>query len=312
VRAGILITGTEVLSGIISDRNGPWLSERLREHGIDTAEIVIVGDRPEDMLNALRFMSELDLVVTSGGLGPTADDMTAEVVAGFTGRPLALDEALEERIWRILERLRSRWRNLDEDAIRASNRKQALVPDGATVLEPVGTAPGLVVPGPPTVLVLPGPPRELQPMWEMALGTPLMAELLSRAGTYEQRIMRLFGIPESEIARSLREIEADGIPIEQLEITTCLRRGELEVATVFAPDAAAAYDAFAAAVRDRHGDALFSEDGSTVDDQVAALLQGSTVAVAESCTGGLMPARLTERAGSSKNCVGPTILRQKV
>ena len=105
-----------MLSGIISDRNGPWLSERLREHGIDTAEILIVGDRPEDMLNALRFMSEHDLVVTSGGLGPTADDMTAEVVAEFTGRPLALDEALEERIWRILERLRSRWRNLDEDA----------------------------------------------------------------------------------------------------------------------------------------------------------------------------------------------------
>jgi nicotinamide-nucleotide amidase len=308
MRAGILITGTEVLSGIISDRNGPWLSERLREHGIDTAEIVIVGDRPEDMLNALRFMSELDLVVTSGGLGPTADDMTAEVVAGFTGRPLALDEELEERIWRILERLRSRWRNLDEDAIRASNRKQALVPDGATVLEPVGTAPGLVVPGPPTVLVLPGPPRELQPMWEMALETPLMAELLGRAGTYEQRIMRLFGIPESEIARSLREIEADGIPIERLEITTCLRRGEIEIATVFEPPAAGVYDQFEAAIRGRHADTLFSEDGSTVDDQVIGLLAGRTVAVAESCTGGLMSARLTERAGSSEYMLGGAVV----
>jgi nicotinamide-nucleotide amidase len=308
MRAGILITGTEVLSGIISDRNGPWLSERLREHGIDTAEIVIVGDRPEDMLNALRFMAELDLVVTSGGLGPTADDMTAEVVAGFTGRPLALDEELEERIWRILERLRSRWRNLDEDAIRASNRKQALVPDGATVLEPVGTAPGLVVPGPPTVLVLPGPPRELQPMWEMALGTPLMAELLSRAGTYEQRIMRLFGIPESEIARSLREIEADGIPIERLEITTCLRRGEIEIATVFEPPASPVYDEFEAAIRARHADTLFSEDGSTVDDQVVGLLAGRTVAVAESCTGGLMSARLTERAGSSEYMLGGAVV----
>jgi len=308
MRAGILITGTEVLSGIISDRNGPWLSERLREHGIDTAEIVIVGDRPEDMLNALRFMAELDLVVTSGGLGPTADDMTAEVVAGFTGRPLALDEELEERIWRILERLRSRWRNLDEDAIRASNRKQALVPDGATVLEPVGTAPGLVVPGPPTVLVLPGPPRELQPMWEMALETPLMAELLARAGTYEQRIMRLFGIPESEIARSLREIEADGIPIERLEITTCLRRGEIEIATVFEPPAAGVYDQFEGAIRERHADTLFSEDGSTVDDQVIGLLAGRTVAVAESCTGGLMSARLTERAGSSEYMLGGAVV----
>jgi competence/damage-inducible protein CinA-like protein len=307
VRAGILITGTEVLSGIISDRNGPWLSERLREHGIDPAEIVIVGDRREDMLAALRFMGELDLVVTSGGLGPTADDLTAEIVADFTGRPLALDGALEERIWRILERLRSRWRNLDEDAIRASNRKQALVPEGATVLEPVGTAPGLVVPGPPLVLVLPGPPRELQPMWEAALETEPMRELLARAGTYEQRIMRLFGIPESEIARSLREIEADGVPIEQLEITTCLRRGEIEIATVFEPPAAAVYDAFEAAIRERHADTLFSDDGSTIDDQVIALLAGRTVAVAESCTGGLMSARLTDRGGSSEYMLGGVV-----
>jgi nicotinamide-nucleotide amidase len=308
VRAGILITGTEVLSGIISDRNGPWLSERLREHGIEVADIVIVADRRADMLAALRFMADFDLVITSGGLGPTADDLTAEVVAEFSGRELRLDEALEERIWKILERLRSRWRNLDEDAIRASNRKQALVPEGATVLEPVGTAPGLVVPGPPVVLVLPGPPRELQPMWETALETPLMAELLSRAGVYEQRIMRLFGIPESEIARSLREIEAEGIPIEQLEITTCLRRGEIEIATVFEPPAAPVYAEFEAAIRERHADTLYSEDGSTVDDQVIALLDGHTVAVAESCTGGLMSARLTDRAGSSEYMLGGAVV----
>jgi nicotinamide-nucleotide amidase len=308
VRAGILITGTEVLSGIIADRNGPWLSERLRERGVEVAEIVVVADRRDDMLAALRFMSRLDLVVTSGGLGPTADDLTAEVVADFTGRPLALDSELEARIWTILERMRSRWRNLDEDAIRASNRKQALVPDGATVLEPVGTAPGLVVPGAPTVVVLPGPPRELQPMWEVALETPALAEVLERAGTYEQRILRLFGIPESEIARSLREIEAAGVPIEQLEITTCLRRGEIEIATVFEPRAAEVYDAFEDAIRARHRDTLFSDDGSTVDDQVISALAGRTVAVAESCTGGLMSARLTERAGSSDYMLGGLVV----
>jgi nicotinamide-nucleotide amidase len=307
VRAGILITGTEVLSGIISDRNGPWLSERLREHGIDVAEIVVVGDRREDMLDALRFMRGFVLVVTSGGLGPTADDLTAEVVAEFAGRELLLDEALEERIWRILERLRSRWRNLDEAAMRASNRKQALVPEGATILEPVGTAPGLVVPGSPVVLVLPGPPRELQPMWATALETEVMRSVLERAGVYEQRIMRLFGIPESEIARSLREIEADGVPIEQLEITTCLRRGEIEIATVFEPPAAPVYDAFEAAIRARHADTLFSDDGSTIDDQVIELLAGRTVAVAESCTGGLMSARLTDRGGSSEYMLGGVV-----
>jgi nicotinamide-nucleotide amidase len=309
VRAGILITGTEVLSGIISDRNGPWLSERLRERGVEVANIVIVADRRGDMRAALDFMAAegLDLVVTSGGLGPTADDLTAEVVADFAGRPLALDAALEERIWAILERLRRRWRNLDEDAMRASNRKQALVPAGATVLEPVGTAPGLVVPGSPTVLVLPGPPRELQPMWATALETGVMSALLERAGTYEQRIMRLFGIPESEIARSLREIERDGVPLERLEITTCLRRGEIEIATVFEPGAAADYDEFEAAIREQHGETLYSLDGSTVDDQVIALLEDRTVAVAESCTGGLMSARLTERGGSSEYMLGGVV-----
>ena len=313
MRAGILITGTEVLSGIISDRNGPWLSERLRERGVQVAHILIVADRPVDMRAGLDFMASesMDLVVTSGGLGPTADDMTADVVADFAGRPLVLDAALEERIWTILERLRSRWRHLDEDAMRASNRKQALVPEGATVLEPVGTAPGLVVPpredGGPTVLVLPGPPSELQPMWKTALETPALARVLERAGTYEQRIMRLFGIPESEIARSLREIEREGVPLETLEITTCLRRGEIEIATVFEPPFAGVYEAFEAAIREHHGDTLFSLDGSTVDDQVVALLEGRTVAVAESCTGGLMAARLTDRGGSSAYMLGGVV-----
>src|SRR3954469_24513777 len=176
-RAGIVITGNEVLNGVISDRNGPWLSERLREIGVQLAHIEIVGDRPEDMLAALRFMASegLDLVVTSGGLGPTADDLTAEVVGRFQGREMLLDDALEERIWAILEPLMSRWPGLDPEALRISNRKQAIVPEGATILEPVGTAPGLVVPpsgdSGPTVVVLPGPPRELQPMWEDARTT---------------------------------------------------------------------------------------------------------------------------------------------
>jgi competence/damage-inducible protein CinA-like protein len=313
-RAGIVVTGTEVLSGIISDRNGPWLSERLRERGLQLAHTMIVADRPADLRAALDFLAGqgVDLIVTSGGLGPTADDLTAEVVAEFAGRPLVLDEALEGRIRAILERLRGRWRNLDEAAIRAGNRKQALVPRGATVLEPVGTAPGLVVPPPdgaerPAVLVLPGPPRELQPMWGAALDTPALRTVLARAGAYERRILRLFGIPESEIARSLREIEAGGADLDGLEITTCLRRGELEIATVFEPAAAREYERFEAAIVARHGDTLFSLDGSTIDEQVAALLLGPpvrTIAVAESCTGGLMAGRLTARAGSSEYVLG--------
>ena len=305
LRAGIVVTGTEVLSGIIADRNGPWLSERLRELGVELAQIVVVADRPDDVHAALEFLAGCDLVITSGGLGPTADDLTAEVVAGFAGREMVLDEALEERIWAILSALRARWRNLDADAIRAANRKQAMVPLGAAVLEPVGTAPGLVVPprngrSGPVVVVLPGPPRELQPMWEAALATEEMRALLGETPALEQRIVRLFGIPESEIARTLRAIEAeDGLDLGALEITTCLRRGEIEIATVFEPGAVDVYERFFAAVQARHADTLFSVDGATIDEQVASLLEGRSIAVAESCTGGLMAGRLTDLAGSS-------------
>jgi nicotinamide-nucleotide amidase len=323
VRAGIVVTGTEVLSGIIADRNGPWLSERLRERGVELAHILIVADRPADVRAALDFLAAegMDLIVTSGGLGPTADDLTAEVVGAFAGRPMVLDEALEERILAILRRSRARtqptssagtgWGNYSDEAMRAGNRKQAIVPEGATILEPVGTAPGLVVPhahGGPTVLVLPGPPGELQPMWETAVQTAPVRAVLDRAGVLVQRILRLYGVPESEIARSLLAIEAGGVALDRLEITTCLRRGEIEIATVFAPEAEPDYRAFAAAIRERHGDTLFSEDGATIDEQVARLLAGRTIAVAESCTGGLMAGRLTDRAGSSAYVLGGVVV----
>ena len=313
VRAGILITGTEVLTGIISDRNGPWLSERLAEIGVDAAMIQIVGDRPDDLLAALRFMADerMALIVTSGGLGPTADDLTAEIVGEFSGREMVLDPRLEERIAEILRPMMARWPGLDADAIRASNRKQAVIPRGATVLDPVGTAPGLVVPpangSGPTVVVLPGPPRELQPMWGMARATDAFASAVAGATVYENGILRLFGIPESEIANTLRAGEAAGLALDQLEITTCLRRGEIEVATRYEPPAADVYRDFAAFIRQRHADTLFSEDGSTIDEQVASLLDGRTIAVAESCTGGLLAARLTDRAGSSAYFLGGVV-----
>jgi competence/damage-inducible protein CinA-like protein len=313
IRAGILITGTEVLTGIISDRNGPWLSERLAEIGVDAAVIQIVGDRPGDLLAALRFMADqgMALIVTSGGLGPTADDLTADIVGEFSGREMILDERLEERIAEILRPMMKRWPGLDADAIRASNRKQAVIPRGATVLDPVGTAPGLVVPpaqgSGPTVVVLPGPPRELQPMWHMARATDAFAAAVAGATVYENGILRLFGIPESEIANTLRAGEADGLPLDQLEITTCLRRGEIEVSTRYEPRAADVYRRFVEFIRDRHSDTLFSDDGSTIDEQVSSLLEGRSLAVAESCTGGLMAARLTDRPGSSAYFLGGVV-----
>jgi nicotinamide-nucleotide amidase len=319
-RAGIVVTGTEVLTGRVVDRNGPWIADRLRELGVDLAHIVIVGDRPSDVRDALGWLAAagMDLIVTSGGLGPTEDDLTAAVVAEFQGRPMALDQALEGRIWARLEGLRARWPDLDEAAIRRSNRKQAVVPDGATVLEPVGTAPGLVVPpasgSGPSVLVLPGPPRELQPMWHAAVQTPAFQEAVAGATELRQHMLRLFGIPESEIADTLLRARAAGVDLDALEITTCLRRGEIEVVTRYEPAAQETYDAFAAIVRERHPRTLFSDDGSSVDEQVAQLLRGDgsrpprTIATAESCTGGLLSARLTELAGSSDYVLGGLVV----
>jgi nicotinamide-nucleotide amidase len=308
-RAGIVVTGTEVLSGRVRDRNGPWLSDRLLELGVELAHITICGDRPEDIEAQLRFLAGqgVDLIVTSGGLGPTADDMTVEVVARFAGRELVLDEALEQRIFRILEPLMKRFQNWEPEAMRAANRKQALIPEGAFVIDPVGTAPGVVVPGTPTVVVLPGPPRELQPMWGVAVESEPVREAIAGRTSYEQAMVRMFGVPESGLAETLREAEGQLDGFEALEITTCLRRGEIEMVTRYEPEAAPAYAALLELLRKRHAREIFSEDGTRVDDQVAALLAGRRVATAESCTAGLLAARLTERPGSSEYVAGGVV-----
>ena len=141
-------------------------------------------------------------------------------------------------------------------------------------------------------------------MWEMALATEPLQAAIAGAPSYRRGLARLFGIPESEIAATLRAAEDQGLDLDGLEITTCLRRGEIEVSTRYAPEDEIAYEALVEFMRARHGDVLFSPDGETVDEQVAALLAGRTVAVAESCTGGLMSARLTERPGSSAYMLG--------
>jgi nicotinamide-nucleotide amidase len=319
-RAGIVVTGTEVLTGRVRDRNGPWLSDRLLETGVDLAHITIVGDRPSDMEAALDFMrrQRMDVVLTSGGLGPTADDLTAEVVGRFQGREMVLDEPLEARIAEILRPLAARYPDLDREAIAVGNRKQATIPRGATVLEPVGTAPGLVVAPAeggegPTIVVLPGPPRELQPMWSAAIETEAWHAAVAGARAYSQRMLRLFGIPESEIAETLRQAEREGVDLGPLEITTCMRGGEIEIVTRYEPVAESAYDAFAQLVAARHADTLYSVDGTTVDAQVASLLRGDdgrpsrTIAVAESCSGGLLLARLTNPPGASAYVLGGVV-----
>jgi nicotinamide-nucleotide amidase len=300
VTAGVLVTGTEVLTGRIVDRNGPWISERLADRGVEVSQISVVGDRARDLEASLRFFEAqgVDLIVTSGGLGPTADDLTAEIVARFAGRELVLDEGMEERIHAILEGFARRMK-FDPDALRDANRKQAMVPNGSIPIDPAGTAPGLVVPARElVVIVLPGPPRELRAMWEQALDTEPVRAVLAKTEPFVETTIRMFGIPESSLAQTLREIESE-IDLSPLEITTCLRRAELVVDVRRREADEDLYAELLERLRRAHGPFLFSEDGSTIDDQLAELLAGRSIGLAESCTAGLMAARLTERPGSS-------------
>jgi nicotinamide-nucleotide amidase len=243
-RAGIVVTGTEVLTGRVADRNGPWLAEEFRRLGMDVGSVIVVGDRPEDLRRALDFLADgNDLVVTTGGLGPTADDLTARLVV-----PPA---------------------------------------EGRTA---------------PPVLVLPGPPSELQGMWPAALQAAPVRAVLSGATELRQETVRLRGTLEAQLAAFLRTHE-DGLA--GLEVTTCLRDGELEIVSRFAPAAQGTYDRLLALLRAEYARTLFST-GPTVDELVAGALsdQGLTVATGESCTGGLLAARLTARAGSSSYVLG--------
>ena len=167
--------------------------------------------------------------------------------------------------------------------------------------------PGVVVPGTPVVVVLPGPPRELQPMWHSAVETDAVREAIAGRTVYRQEMVRMFGLPESGLAESLRAAETEVDGFDALEITTCLRRGEVEMVTRYEPGAAATYAQLMDFLRGKHGREIFSEDGASIDDQVAQLLAGRRIATAESCTAGMLAARLTDRAGSSAYVMGGVV-----
>jgi nicotinamide-nucleotide amidase len=220
---------------------------------------------------------------------------------------MLLDEEMDAKIAEILSGFAQRFR-LDPEALQVANRKQAMVPEGAVPLDPVGTAPGLVVPaGERVVVVLPGPPRELQPMWAAAAETEPVHELLSRATPLRGYTMRMFGVPESEIAKSLREMEAEGLELGAVEITTCLRRGEIEIDVRYRDRSEAVAEAVREGLTRRHSEETFSVDGETIDAQVATLLLGHRLALAESCSGGLMAARITDLAGASEYFAGGVV-----
>ena len=205
LRATVLVTGSELVRGSRRDANGPFLAEELTRLGLEPARIAIVGDDPDRLEEAIREGLSADLLVTSGGLGPTHDDRTVELVARTAGLEASVDEALAQEIEAISRAIAERF-NRPYAEFEAGVRKQATVPAGGRVIGIAGTAPGLVVETEgAVVVVLPGPPPELQRLWRAALEDEAVQRVIAPARAPERRVLRTYGVSESAVAQALAE-----------------------------------------------------------------------------------------------------------
>jgi nicotinamide-nucleotide amidase len=298
VRAAIVASGSELVRGDRNDRDGPYLAGSLLRLGIDPVRITIVGDDPVDLEAAFRSGLEEDLLVISGGLGPTHDDRTIEMLARATGRDLVVDEHLAEQIEELSRRVAARLNRPYADFAEGV-RKQATLPEGAEWVGLVGTAPAVVVDTGCTVAVsLPGPPRELMELWPRVLETAPLRRVLERAQPPDRRVLRMFGVSESAVAQALAAAGGDG---DGVDVTICARDFEIHVDLFAQPGAeerAAEIEASLVAATEKY---VFSRDERTTAELILDICRarGLTVGTAESCTGGLVAARLTDVPGSS-------------
>lgn len=306
-RVALVVTGSELVRGERTDRNGPFLAAEALRHGLEPARITIVGDNPVELEAALRDGLEADACFVSGGLGPTHDDRTVEMLARAAGLELVVDEELEEQIGAVSRAVAERLRRPYAD-FEAGVRKQATRPAPAVSIGLAGTAPGLVFRAPNgcVVVVLPGPPPELQRLWPNALGSEPVRALLARTTPPDRRVLRLFGASESAVARALDEAGGDG---DGVEVTICAREFEIHVDLVVEASASARADALEAQLAARLEQWVFSRDERSVEEHVLALARARrlTLATAESCTGGLVAARLTRVPGSSESFLGAVV-----
>lgn len=294
-RAAVVLSGNELLDGRTRDTNGPFVCDDLSRRGVKVLELLTIADDRNRLSAALHHAldAQPDLLIVGGGLGTTHDDLTAECLADVLGVPLVEDpQALawvEERVRAVAVR-----RHLDVEETLTLARRQAKLPAGATPIPPAGVAPGIATrSGATRIYAYPGVPYELEEMWRAT------ADALERESFFPHvvvRMIRVFGVGELQVGPVL-----DALPHDRVELGINVGGGEVAVRIRFANDSAAGEqtDALVAALR-RHVP-VYSTDGRTIDDIVADELRsrGLTLAVAESCTGGLLGARLTARAGSS-------------
>ena len=306
-RAVVVVTGSELVRGERSDRNGPFLAAEALGHGLEPARITIVGDTPSELEAALREGLEADACLVSGGLGPTHDDRTVELLARASGLELVVDEALEREIESVSRTVAERLGRPYAD-FASGVTKQATRPASAVSIGLAGTAPGLVLRAPTgcVVVVLPGPPGELRRLWPNALASEPMRELLDRTRRPGRRVLRLFGVSESAVARALEEAGGDG---DGVEATICARDFEIHVDLLVEPGSEERAETLDAALVQRLEQSLFARDERRVEELVLSLAtaRGLRLATAESCTGGMVAARLTDVPGSSASFVGGVV-----
>jgi nicotinamide-nucleotide amidase len=305
-RAVVVVTGSELVRGDRSDLNGPFLAAELLRLGVEPARIVIVGDREDELEAALAEGLRAELCVVSGGLGPTHDDRTVELVARAAGVGLRLDEGLHREIGSISRAFAERMGRPYVD-FEPGVRKQATIPEGALSLGLAGTAPGLVLEaGGSVVVVLPGPPGELRRLWQEAVAAPPVRRMLDRAQPPELRLLRFFGASESAVAKALADAGGDG---DGVEATICARDFEIHVDLVVEPGAETRADELSARLVAPLERYLFSRDARPVEELVLDLCREErlTLATAESCTGGMVAQRLTSVPGSSDAFLGAVV-----
>jgi nicotinamide-nucleotide amidase len=305
-RAVLVITGSELVRGDRTDRNGPWLAQEVLRLGFEPARIEIVGDREDELAAALRDGLAADLCVVSGGLGPTHDDRTVELVARAAGVGLRLDDELHREIGAVSRGFAERTGRPYAD-FEPGVRKQATIPVGALSLGLAGTAPGLVLQTARAVVVaLPGPPGELQRLWPSALDSEPVRRVLARVEPPQRRFLRFFGVTESAVAKALAEAGGDG---DGVEVTVCARDFEIHVDLLVEPGADARADELVNRLLEPLGRYLFAQSEISVAELVldACRSRGFTLATAESCTGGMVAERLTAIPGASDAFLGSIV-----
>ena len=298
-RAHVLLTGSELVRGDIQDANGGFLARELTSLGVPAERIVIAGDDPAELTRALSEGLRADLLVVSGGLGPTHDDRTVELLAKAAGLDVVVDPALLGTIAQtsrdIAERLGRPYHDFEPGV-----RKQATVPAGADSLGLAGTAPGLIIrSGRAVVVVLPGPPGELRRLWPRAAEHDWVKDVAARNPRRDRRSLRFFGVSESAVARALDEAGGEG---DGVDVGICARDFEIHVDISAGPDAAERADRLEEQLANSLSSALFARDDQPVESLLLALCTdlNLTLAVAESCTGGLVGGRLTGVPGASQ------------